>query len=35
MEPEDIMKTAFSTVFSTLLSQVMQQGDCNAPATFQ
>ena len=35
MEPEDIKKTAFSTVFSTFLSQVMQQGDCNAPATFQ
>ena len=35
VEPEDIKKTAFSTVFSTFLSQVMQQGDCNAPATFQ
>ena len=35
MEPEDIKKTAFSTVISTFLSQVMQQGDCNAPATFQ
>ena len=35
VEPEDIKKTAFSTVFSTFLSQVMQQGDCNAPVTFQ
>ena len=29
VEPEDVKKTAFSTVFSTFLSQVMQQGDCN------
>ena len=35
VEPEDIKKTAFSTIFGTFLSQVMQQGDCNAPATFQ
>jgi len=35
VEPEDVRKTAFSTIFSTFLSQVMQQGDCNAPATFQ
>ena len=35
VEPEDIKKTAFLTVFGTFLSQVMQQGDCNAPATFQ
>ena len=35
VEPEDAKKTAFSTVFGTFLSQVMQQGDCNAPATFQ
>ena len=35
VEPEDVKKTAFSTVFSMFLSQVMQQGDCNAPATFQ
>jgi len=35
VEPEDVKKTAFSTIFSTFLSQVMQQGDCNAPATFQ
>jgi len=35
VEPEDIKKTAFSTIFGTFLSQVMQQGDCNAPTTFQ
>ena len=35
MEPEDIKKTAFLTVFGTFLSQFMQQEDCNAPATFQ
>ena len=35
VDPEDIKKTAFSTIFGTFLSQVMQQGDCNAPATFQ
>lgn len=33
--PEDVWKTAFSTVYGTMLSQVMQQGDCNAPSTFQ
>ena len=35
VKPEDIKKTAFSTVVGTFLSQVMQQGDCNTPATFQ
>ena len=35
VEPEDIKKTAFLTIFSTFVSQVMQQGDCNAPTTFQ
>ena len=35
VEPEDVKKTAFSTIFGTFLSQVMQQGDCNAPTTFQ
>lgn len=35
IEPEDIGKTAFSTVYGTMISQVMQQGDCNAPSTFQ
>ena len=35
IEPDDVKKTAFSTVFSTFKSNVMQQGDCNVPATFQ
>lgn len=30
-----VPRTAFSTIFGTYLSEVMQQGDCNAPATFQ
>ncbi|VDB94410.1 unnamed protein product [Peniophora sp. CBMAI 1063] len=33
--PEDVGKTGFSTVYGTFESNVMQQGDCNAPATFQ
>ncbi|GBE87761.1 hypothetical protein SCP_1104380 [Sparassis crispa] len=32
---EDVWKTAFSTSYGTFVSHVMQQGDCNAPATFQ
>ena len=32
---EDIEKTGFATPYGTFLSMVMQQGDCNAPATFQ
>ena len=32
---EDIPKTAFATIFGTFMSRVMQQGDCNAPFTFQ
>ena len=32
---QDIWKTAFSTPYGTFISNVMQQGDCNAPATFQ
>lgn len=35
VEEADVHKTAFATPFGTLLSHVMQQGDCNAPATFQ
>jgi hypothetical protein len=35
IQPEDIEKTAFSTVAGTYISKIMQQGDCNAPATFQ
>ena len=33
--PEDVHKMTFTTIFGTLVSQVMQQGDCNAPSTFQ
>ena len=33
--PEDVPKTAFVTIFSMFVSLVMQQGDCNAPSTFQ
>jgi len=35
IKPNDVHKTAFATVFGTCKSNVMQQGDCNAPATFQ
>jgi hypothetical protein len=35
VEPEDVKNTAFSTIVGTFLSNVVQQGDCNAPATFQ
>ena len=35
IEPEDVHKTGFATVFGTHESNVMQQGDCNAPGTFQ
>ena len=35
IRPEDVPKTAFSTIFGTFVSQVMQQGDCNTPSTFQ
>jgi len=35
IEPDDVHKTAFATVFGTCESNMMQQGDCNAPATFQ
>ena len=31
----DIPKMAFATILGTFISQVMQQGDCNAPSTFQ
>ena len=35
VDPNDVKNTAFSTVIGTFLSHVVQQGDCNAPATFQ
>ena len=35
VELGDIWKTVFATVLGTFESLVMQQGDCNAPATFQ
>jgi hypothetical protein len=35
IDPSDVHKTAFATVFGTFESEVMQQGDCNGPATFQ
>src|SRR6266481_6150482 len=33
--PKDIHKMTFATIFGTFMSQVMQQGDCNALSTFQ
>ena len=33
--PEDVDKTLFNTPDGTMVSHVMQQGDCNAPATYQ
>ena len=35
VEPSDVHKTAFTTVYGTYVSNIMQQGDCNAPSTFQ
>lgn len=35
VDPADVLKTAFAMVYGTFVSQVMQQGDCNAPSTFQ
>ena len=35
IEPEDIWKMAFTTIYRTFISQVMQQGDCNAPVMYQ
>jgi hypothetical protein len=31
----DIWKTAFASIFGMFISNIMMQGDCNAPATFQ
>jgi hypothetical protein len=35
VEPGDMWKTTFTTIYGTFVSHMMQQGDCNAPATFQ
>jgi hypothetical protein len=35
VEAADVWKTAFATTLGTFVSHVMQQGDSNAPATFQ
>src|ERR1700690_3517539 len=35
VKESDVMKMAFATIIGTYVSYVMQQGDCNAPATFQ
>src|SRR6202040_2655959 len=35
VELSDVWKIAFATIYGTLVSHTMQQGDCNAPATFQ
>src|ERR1700676_1679482 len=35
IENDDVWKTAFASPFGTFVPHVMQQGDCNAPATFQ
>ena len=33
--PSDVYKTTFATIYGTFVSNVMQQGDCNTPSTFQ
>jgi hypothetical protein len=35
VEPSDVPKTLFETIMGTYYSNVVQQGDCNAPATCQ
>ena len=35
IEPEDVWKMAFTMIYGTFNSQVMQQGDCNAHVMFQ
>ena len=35
IELSDVWKMAFATIYGTFVSHTMQQGDCNAPATFQ
>ena len=33
--PEDVHKTVFAIIYRMFVSNVMQQGDCNVPSTFQ
>jgi hypothetical protein len=33
--PSDVPKMAFTTIYGMFASNIMQQGDCNAPSTFQ
>jgi hypothetical protein len=35
VKPEEVNKTIFAMIAGTYISNVVQQGDCNAPATFQ
>jgi len=35
VEPSDMWKTVFTTIYGTFMSHTMQQGDCNTPTTFQ
>ncbi|QRV72267.1 Transposon Ty3-I Gag-Pol polyprotein [Ceratobasidium sp. AG-Ba] len=35
IEPKDVPKSIFTTPSGTMISHVMQQGDCNAGATYQ
>ena len=35
IEPEDVWKTAFATIFGTMVSHTMQIGDCNGLSTCQ
>jgi hypothetical protein len=35
VNPDHVSKTAFQTVYGTFYSNIMHQGDCNAPSTFQ
>ena len=35
VEPRDVPNTLFATIMGTYYSNVVQQGDCNTPATFQ
>jgi hypothetical protein len=33
--PSNVPKTAFATIYGMFASNIMQQGDCNVPSTFQ